>query len=270
MKFDMRSYLVTVAKRLGLIPLLDGLRAHCRAYQIRDANAQFMREHPSFVPPPVDLAFDAYRTVDWRSYHESGLIHGGCFAAVIKAHVHEPAPAILDWGCGPGRLIRHMPSLLAELKPRLHGVDYNRKTIAWCQKTFPEIHFATNALAPPLDFADGCFDVIYGLSVFTHLSEASHARWLHELKRVLKPNGILIVTAYGDDARQSLSPAEQDDFDAGRLVVQPRVEEGKRGFAAIHSPKYVRTVMFADWQILQHIPADPKGISAQDVWVVQK
>ena len=263
----MRSYLLPMAKHLGLIPFLDGLRAHWRAYKIRDTNAQFLNEHRSFVPPPIDLAFDAYKTVDWRSYYESGLIHGGCFAKIIKSHIHEPGPTVLDWGCGPGRLIRHMPALLEELKPQLHGVDYNRKTIEWCKRTFPEIHFATNNLAPPLDFPTCFFDVIYGLSVFTHLSEASHAKWLLELRRILKPNGILIITAYGEDARQSLSPGEQADFDAGRLVVQPRVEEGKRGFAAIHSPKFVRTSMFADWKILQHISADPQGISAQDVWV---
>jgi SAM-dependent methyltransferase len=264
----MRSYLLPIAKRLGLIPFLDGLRGHWRAYQIRDLNAQFLREHPSFVPPPADLAFDAYRTVNWRSYYESGLVHGGCFAKIIKDHIHEQNPTILDWGCGPGRLIRHMPILLEELKPHLHAVDYNRKTIEWCKRSFPEIHFANNNLTPPLAFEDRVFDVIYGLSVFTHLSEASHAKWLHELKRILKPNGILIVTAYGEDARQSLSPEEQGDFDAGKLVVQARVNEGKRGFAAIHSPKYVRTRMFADWQILEHIPANPQGIAAQDVWVV--
>jgi SAM-dependent methyltransferase len=192
------------------------------------------------------------------------LLHGKCFAEIIKRQIQISNPTILDWGCGPARLIRHMNDLLKDLKPSLHGVDYNPKTIEWCQKTFPTITFSKNCLHPPLNFNSNYFDAIYSFSVFTHLSESSHYEWVQELWRILKPDGILIATTYGSEARNILTDAEKTHFDSGKLVVRDDVTEGKRGFAAIHSPQFVKNKMFSGWKILEHTPG------YQDIWVFKK
>ncbi len=44
---------------------------------------------------------------------------------------------------------------------------------------------------------DGSFDLIWAVSVFTHLAETWSA-WLLELHRVLKPGGILLATFMGE------------------------------------------------------------------------
>src|ERR1043165_8053538 len=49
----------------------------------------------------------------------------------------------------------------------------------------------------PLPYKDQMFDLIYSLSVFTHLSENHASQWLSEMNRVLKPGGILIITIHG-------------------------------------------------------------------------
>jgi hypothetical protein len=56
---------------------------------------------------------------------------------------------ILAWGCGPGRIIRHMPDLFDE-SGQCHGTDYNFRSIAWCRENLPGIQFAINDLKPPL------------------------------------------------------------------------------------------------------------------------
>jgi SAM-dependent methyltransferase len=38
------------------------------------------------------------------------------------------------------------------------------------------------------------FDVVYGHSVFTHLSYEDHFNWLIEIRRVLKPGGFAFLT----------------------------------------------------------------------------
>ena len=53
-----------------------------------------------------------------------------------------------------------------------------------------------NEPRPALPFADGHFDVVWALSVFTHLVDA-WAPWLLELHRVLADDGILIATTIG-------------------------------------------------------------------------
>ena len=49
---------------------------------------------------------------------------------------------------------------------------------------------------PPLGLEHGSFDLIYAISVFTHLTDNS-VPWLLELRRMLKPDGLLIATFMG-------------------------------------------------------------------------
>ncbi|MDZ7626597.1 MAG: class I SAM-dependent methyltransferase [Ignavibacteriaceae bacterium] len=114
---------------------------------------------------------------------------------------------ILEWGCGPARIIRHLPRLLND-SCEIYGSDYNSKTIVWCKKIFPEFNFSKNNLQPPLEFENNFFDIIYATSVFTHLSEEMHYAWMNELKRVCKPNGIIFLTTHGDNCKPKLTPEE--------------------------------------------------------------
>ena len=62
--------------------------------------------------------------------------------------------------------------------------------------------FQVNAARPPLSYPDQSFDLIYAISVFTHLNEEMGNAWLQELHRVLKPNGLLIATTQDDASAQ--------------------------------------------------------------------
>jgi SAM-dependent methyltransferase len=264
----MKKYIRKAVTKWGLFPIVDWLRARYCAYQLREVNHNFMTKHPDFIPPPLELAFDAYNHVNWEIYHRSGLEHAKLFAHLIKKHsVKEQSLKILDWGCGPGRLIRHMPQLL--MHPQIFGVDYNKQTIKWCKKTFQDSQFFQNNLNPPLPFEKAIFDVVYGLSILTHLSEQSHGKWINELKRILKPNGILILTLYGHSAKNLLTEQESVLFAQGKLVVRDDEKEGKRNFAAFHSPAYVKDNLFSSQDILEHIPCQPNGVLDQDIWVIR-
>jgi ubiquinone/menaquinone biosynthesis C-methylase UbiE len=60
---------------------------------------------------------------------------------------------------------------------------------------------------PPLEYEDSKFDLIYSMSVFTHLDEYRQFQWLIELKRVLREDGILIITVY--DEKQQLEEVDE-------------------------------------------------------------
>ncbi len=66
--------------------------------------------------------------------------------------------------------------------------------------------FKQNRPLPPLDYRDEMFDLVYAVSVFTHLSEEFQLPWLDELKRILKPNGVLLATVYNNSVWESLDP----------------------------------------------------------------
>ena len=113
----------------------------------------------------------------------------------------EQFRAILDFGCGCGRIIRNFRDLEG---PRLFGTDYNPKLANWCRSNLPFAEFGVNGLAPPLKYEDGSFDFIYAFSVFTHLSEKLQTEWLAELNRVMSPGGYLLFTTLGEPSRNSV------------------------------------------------------------------
>ncbi len=102
--------------------------------------------------------------------------------------------SILEFGCGYGRLARHLFSLVPDA--RISGCDIIAKDVVWCRKRYPKGRFLVNQAKPPVAFADEEFDFIYSYSVFTHLSEENHLNWLKELSRILKPGGVMLHTVH--------------------------------------------------------------------------
>jgi cyclopropane fatty-acyl-phospholipid synthase-like methyltransferase len=104
---------------------------------------------------------------------------------------------ILDWGCGCARVT----CFVAEFAPgKITGIDIDPDNIAWCKKNITEAEFESIGLHPPSRFSDGSFDLVYGISVFTHLSEADQDRWLAELQRITKPDAAVLMSIQGEIA----------------------------------------------------------------------
>ena len=145
-----------------------------------------------------------------------------------------------------------------------------KKYIAWCGKNIPSVAFKINNIAPPLDFEDDFFDVIYGISVFTHLSEELCYKWFHELIRVTKPGGIIFLTLSGDVFKMKMTNAEKSLFDNGDMIVKAKTKEGHRTFAAFHPVSFIKTLA-GNNAILEHEPGIIKnGKPQQDIWIIQK
>jgi SAM-dependent methyltransferase len=265
----MKYHIISATRSLGLLPVLDRMTFLRKTARTARGNRAFRTRHPDFAVPPADLAFDAYNKVDWVDYHDLGIRHAGLFAGLIRDHCPaNPDFSVLEWGCGPGRLIRHMPHLLSDRSPKVVGTDYNPTTITWCKDHLPGIDFALNGLAPPLPFPDNSFDATYNFSVFTHLSEDMHLAWTRELYRVLKPGGLMIATTHGDYYRYLLTQkSEAQAYDRGELVTQKRFEEGKKWYFAIHPADYVRGTLLADFERVEQIHSGPEAGMTQDVWL---
>ncbi len=76
---------------------------------------------------------------------------------------------ILEWGCGCGRILSHLPVDLD--KQELHGCDIDGDAIRWLQENYPGIRTIQTDGLPPLPYEDGYFDLILNHSVLTHLDE---------------------------------------------------------------------------------------------------
>jgi SAM-dependent methyltransferase len=264
--------LLRVLRAAGLLSVADNCRFLLLRAELARANRRFLRNHPQFTVPPAHLAFDAFNHVDWERYQVTGLQHARMFARVIQDRTPAAAPLdVLEWGCGPGRLIRHLPPLFAGREVRLSGTDYNPESIAWCRVNFPGMRFIDNQLEPPLPLPDNAFDVVYNFSVFTHLSQATQLAWAAELQRILKPGGWLISTTHGDAYSHLLSSAaERSAYAAGELVEQSGYQEGRKWFLAIHPPTFVRDRLLAGCTDVERISPLPDDGVLQDLWVARK
>jgi SAM-dependent methyltransferase len=152
----------------------------------------------------------------------------------------EEFQAILDFGCGCGRIIRH---LRTPGDRQLYGTDYNPYLIRWCQENLPFASFSTNGMAPELDYPDNTFDLIYSASVFTHLLAPLQIPWAAELIRVLQPGGYLLFTTHGVGRLNDLAPEQQVKFESGELIVRRVDLAGTNACEAFHPEAYLRDEM---------------------------
>jgi SAM-dependent methyltransferase len=151
----------------------------------------------------------------------------------------EQLGALLDWGCGCGRVLRHWTGLSGV---RIFGCDIDRKMVAWCDENLPFTDVTVNELSPPLPYADSSFDLAYAFSVMTHLSEDLQHAWLRDVRRVLRPGGYFLFSTLGEyyASRNRLTPTERESFSKGNLVVLYERSAGTSLCSAYHPPDYVR------------------------------
>lgn len=175
---------------------------------------------------------------------------------------------ILDFGCGVGRVIRYFNTLNGTA---LSGTDYNPDLINWCRDKLKFAEFQTNKLDGSLDYRDGQFDLIYALSVFTHLREPLQHFWIKELSRVLKPGGYLFITVHGEEYYlPQLFSEDQERFKNGELVVYGGDEEGSNICTAFHPEAYVRQKLAGELIVVDFVPEGAKGNPRQDVYLFRK
>lgn len=175
--------------------------------------------------------------------------------------------SILDYGCGCGRVIRHWPF---DGAARLFGTDQNPRLIEWCQHHLPFASFDVNDLRPPLRYGNEAFDLVYALSVFTHMTEDLQLLWMEELRRVLRPGGYLLMTTHGASYLNQLDPAQQAEFRSGQLVVRNTEFAGSNECGAFHPEQYVREKLIDGFEVLDFVPEGAKGNPTQDVYLLRK
>lgn len=260
----LKQRIVAVARGARLLRPAEALKYLWECYRVRRKNAFFVAQHPGFTPPPPDVAFDAYANTDWTAYDATGREHAGVVAGLIERHAKDFPTRICEWGCGPARVLRHLRECLGARSVELFGFDYNARSNDWCRENIANVAFRTNLLAPPLPCEADAFDCLYAISVLTHLSREMRFRWIAELSRVVRPDGLIIVTTHGDACRNQLLPHERRQYDRGEMVVRGNFDEGRRLYVAYQPPSFMRANLLRDLRILSH-----GLLGVQDVWIVR-
>jgi SAM-dependent methyltransferase len=135
------------------------------------------------------------RTRSFGSFVLMGYTQYRHLRALIDRYAPQ-AQQVLDWGCGAARIGRYFAT---DSRFRLTGVDVDHVNVDWCRQTYGK-QGAFSLIDPcqKTPFPDGSFDMAYGISIFTHLNRDSESFWLAELRRLLRPGGLAIMTIHGE------------------------------------------------------------------------
>ena len=214
-----------------------------------------LRVQVSGTPHPDDFLTQSYRAADTVR------------DAVRRAGRElESLGAVLDFGCGCGRAMRRWAGVSG---PAFYGSDYNPSLVEWCRRNLTFARFEVNGLEPPLPFLDATFDLVYALSVFTHLTEPLQHEWIDELRRVIKPGGLVMITTRGEAWAWKLDAGERSRYDEGELVVRYGDVAGTNLCAAFHSWPYVRGRLLNGFRLVESLPQGLED-GAQDVHIAER
>lgn len=228
------------------------------------------------IVPPPRLRHRVHGSLDKEAFIKSGKIIAqniSDLCALVDRSIYS-FDSILDFGCGSGRVLSNFQD--APISCKFYGTDIDKELIDWSTKNLTRIQFNVNGYQPPLPYPEDKFDLIYAISVFTHLDEKFQFSWLSELRRIAKPGAIVILTVHGNKHIFSkLSVPQQNKVDSYGFLYLTGVT-GKLRLnklpdfyqSAYHTKDYIYREWSAYFDIIRYVE---KGINNhQDAVILQK
>jgi ubiquinone/menaquinone biosynthesis C-methylase UbiE len=107
----------------------------------------------------------------------------------------NPTDSLLDVGCGTGALLSHLAASYPQA--RLAGIDPSPEMLAIARERLPPVIELKQGWAEGIPYLDDAFDVVVSCNVFHYIREPLVG--LKDMLRVLRPEGILVITDWCDD-----------------------------------------------------------------------
>jgi SAM-dependent methyltransferase len=193
------------------------------------------------------------------------------------------ASAGLDFGSSSGRVVRVMHAAFPEVE--WHGCDPIAPAIEWARANLPGIDFRVSPERPPLPYDDGQFDLAFAISIWSHFNAPAAVAWLDEMRRVIRPGGMLALTTHGfqtvaHDEERGLRGAEQLTqitralYEEGFWFRNEFGESGDHGITdadwgtAFMTPEWLLRKLTPDWRIALFAPGRVED--NQDLYVLER
>lgn len=139
----------------------------------------------------VGLQAEKHELVNGRSFRskEEYVLHLMHQSAYVQASTMASGKSVLDLGCNTG----YGTQILAKSARRVVGVDVSQGAISAARQQYGDTGIEFQLIdGEQLPFADSEFDVIISFQVLEHIVD--YNVYMGELKRVLSPAGIVVLT----------------------------------------------------------------------------
>lgn len=176
------------------------------AYQaLHRANIRASGESPAY--------FAAYKARDLAARLQAGWRHRN--ATGLPPHA---APRILDFGTGVGNGIT--PLRLELPDAIVTGVDVSTRSLALARGQLGADAALVAFDGRRLPFTDASFDAVIAACVFHHIDAALHVGILQELRRVLRPGGLLMIYEHNPLNPLTVRAVNTCPFDENAVLIR--------------------------------------------------
>ncbi len=231
-------------------------------------NNKFKLKNPTkSIPPNRDL-FETFK-LNYELFFTDGQIAAKEIIAYYHLHSsnQNDKTYVLDWGCGVGRIIQHTPLVLQDAI--CYGADINKERIEWNRLHIPNILFDVIEYKH-LPYPSSFFNLVYGISVLTHIHKNEQLFWLKELKRIMQQNAIAIISTHGKYYFDQLSIKEQMFIETSGSITNEYKKDGHHLLTTYNDPITFRTILEQLFKIKASYEgkSHPEKLGGQDLWIV--
>jgi len=147
-----------------------------------------------------EIYWDAYAQ-DWRKSRKASQLdylgnewkNQEVFLSLLQKY-SSPRSHALEIGSGGGRIT----SRAVELFQHVHAADISSEMLRQCQRTLPHKNVSYHKLDgfTLREFPDSSIDLVFSHDVFVHFSSLQLYPYFREIKRVLRPSGLALISFY--------------------------------------------------------------------------
>ena len=168
---------------------------------------------------------DDYREVVQRSIAFAGVEQAlftrrkaGHLLDVVPRHLGPPGDVrALDVGCGIGLTDTHLVGQLRALE----GADISGEAVRRAAEANPAVRY-TAYEGETLPFEDERFDLAFAMCVLHHVPLADRPRFVSEMRRVVRPGGLVVVLEHNPFNPLTRLAVSRCDFDEDAILLSSR------------------------------------------------
>ena len=165
-----------------------------------DDICRFFENHPTSVNPLRDYLADG-----WRTLSELMLLLEAADRPLLKTS------SVLEFASGHGRFTRHLVKALGA--QRVTVSDVVPDAVDFARRAFGVTGVLSTTQPEDLHWPRR-YELVFVLSLFSHLPRSSWSRWLMRLFDAVEPGGLLVISTHGEEAarRQNVALDETGFF----------------------------------------------------------